>query len=520
MTNTQVSRLFVLLFSTLIALTFAPVPAAAQPGTVLAEQKISDEKGDFDGSLSALDWFGWAVAPLGDIDDDGIPDVAVGAPLDDDGDGLDVGAIWILFLNADGTVRDYQKISDTEGDFKGTIDEGDNFGRSIAAIGDIDGNGFTDLVVGAPFDDDGVGDNRGAVWILFMKDEGKVDDYQKISASSGNFDGTLTVEDGFGASVAAIGDIDKDGFDDIAVGAPFDDDGPGFNVGAVWILFMKDEGKVRDHQKISGDSGRFDGNLQEGDWFGSAVVSPGDLNGDGTNDIVVGSPAQNDGSGLDSGAIWVIFLDEDGKSLGHQKISDEKGELQEDLKGGDFFGFSIGSIGDFNHDGTGDIVVGAPLDDDGGGQDTGAVYLLMLDSTGIVLAEQKISDEAGNFLGDIDEGDSFGNSVTGIGDLDGDGVTELCVGAPFDNDGDGSESGAVWNLFLEGAAPLCGDADANGSVTSTDALIALNAAVGAAECELCRCDVDSNGSITATDSAIVLNAAVGIDVELNCPVCQ
>ena len=76
--------------------------------------------------------------------------------------------MWVLFLDADGTVRAHQKISDTEGGFTGTLDDEDFFGVSVASVGDLDGDGVLDLAVGASGDGDG-GDYRGAVWVLFLE---------------------------------------------------------------------------------------------------------------------------------------------------------------------------------------------------------------------------------------------------------------------------------------------------------------------------------------------------------------
>ncbi|MGH7412318.1 MAG: integrin alpha, partial [Candidatus Methylomirabilis sp.] len=100
---------------------------------------------------------------LDDLDGDGRKELAVGAGgADDPG-----GAVWILFLNTDGTVKDQRKISATRGGFKGHLDQYDFFGRSVVSLGDLDGNGIGDLAVGAIRDDDG-GTDRGAVWVLFM----------------------------------------------------------------------------------------------------------------------------------------------------------------------------------------------------------------------------------------------------------------------------------------------------------------------------------------------------------------
>ncbi|MGA7305328.1 MAG: VCBS repeat-containing protein [Rhodothermales bacterium] len=169
-------------------------------GTVNHEQKISASEGMFGGTLPANSRFGRSVENLGDLDGDGVTDIAVGAFGDSDGgsnpganDSPSVGAVWILFLNTDGTVKQEQKISAVHGNFTGDLDDLDGFGTSVSPLGDLDGDGVLDLAVGARGDDDG-GQDRGAIWILFLNRDGTVRNHSKISAVQGGFDGD--VQDG------------------------------------------------------------------------------------------------------------------------------------------------------------------------------------------------------------------------------------------------------------------------------------------------------------------------------------
>jgi len=207
-------------------------------GTVKAHQKISDLQGGFTGILDNEDRFGVSVANLGDLDGDGVVDLAVGAPLDDDG-GNNPGAAWILFLDDDGSVKAHQKISNIQGGFTGILDNGDLFGFSVANLGDLDGDGVVDLAVGGLLNDDG-GNDRGAVWILFLDDDGSVKAHQKISDIQGGFTGILDDGDRFGRSIASLGDLVGDDERALVVGAYRDDDG-GTDRGAVWILFLNEE---------------------------------------------------------------------------------------------------------------------------------------------------------------------------------------------------------------------------------------------------------------------------------------
>ena len=111
------------------------------------------------------------------------------------------GAVYVLFLNSDGTVKAEQKISDTAGGLIATLEDSDTFGVSVAGLGDLDGDGVTDLAVGAPPDDDG-GTDRGAVFVLFLNANGTVKAEQKITDTAGGLVATLDDGDNFGVSVA------------------------------------------------------------------------------------------------------------------------------------------------------------------------------------------------------------------------------------------------------------------------------------------------------------------------------
>jgi len=273
-------------------------------GTVQFAQKISDTEGGFSGILEDNDQFGAAIANIGDLNNDLLPEIAVGAIGDDDG-GTDRGAIWILSLAETGTIFSFQKVSDSSGEFAGTLRDGDFFGSSISGIGDLDADGIEDIAVGAIGDDDG-GVDRGAVWALLMNADSTVRFEQKISATDGNFNGGLDDDDHFGSSVTGLGDINGDGIFDIAAGADQDDDG-GSNRGAVWLMFMETDGGIISESKISSVSGNFTGTLTDGTQFGSALANPGDLDLDGTIDIVTGAKLDDDG-GADRGALWTLFM--------------------------------------------------------------------------------------------------------------------------------------------------------------------------------------------------------------------
>jgi hypothetical protein len=342
-------------------------------------------------------------------------------------------------------VESEQKISSSAGGFNGNLNPGDGFGSALADLGDLEGDGVTDVAVGAPGDDEG-GTDRGAVWILFMNSDGTVDMQQKIGDSSGGFDGKLDNDDGFGSALAPLGDLNADGVHDLAVGAPGDDDG-GTDRGAVWILFLDGTtGKVRLSRKVSDTSGGFDGTLNDGDRFGSAIAPIGDLDGDGIGDLAVGAPYADE-KGPGRGELWILFMDRDGRVRSQQKIADGSGGFKGSLNDDDHFGSAVANPGDFDGDGISDLAVGAPGSDDGG-TDHGAVWLLFLDEAGKVSSDRQISSTNGNFGGKLDDGDQFGSAVSGIGDLDSNGMPDLAVGAPGDDDG-GTDKGAVWILFMK-----------------------------------------------------------------------
>jgi hypothetical protein len=410
-----------------------------------SEQQISASNGNFNGILLDDDRFGSAVAVIGDLEADGVVDLVVGAP----GDGLlinDRGAVWILFMNRDGTLDLEQKISAIDGSFNGTLRGGDAFGSAATGIGDLNGDQILDIAVGAPGDDDGgVGIDRGAVWVLFLNQDGTVQDETKISATDGNFGGTLDDGDRFGAALAVLGDLDGDGVADLAVGAPGDDDG-GIDTGAVWILFMNSNGTVRTEQKISFDSGSLDALLRSGDAFGSAIANIDDLNRDTNTDIAVGAPGDDDG-GVDAGAAWVLFLAADGSVIDQQKLSSLEGDFNGAIRAGDEFGAALANAGDLDLDGISELLVGVPGDDDGG-TDSGAVWLLFPGRDGKVNGTQKLSSLEGQLGAALASGDRFGSAVAGIGNLDSSRAMDLAVGAPFADDG-GIDTGSLWVLFMD-----------------------------------------------------------------------
>ncbi len=343
-----------------------------------------------------------------------------------------VGVITFLFVttfsfaqvltqwSADGFV----KIENGSGGLEANLDAGDRFGRDHDQAGDVNGDGTIDLIVGARSDDDGATD-AGAVYILFMNNDGTVQSNQKISALEGGFSDALLENNFFGYGVAGIGDYDNDGIPDIAVSAPASTNS------ALYIIHLNRNGTVKDFVKNNGITA-----------FGLSAV--GDLNNDGRIDLVACDPSSDVG-GNNIGAISILFLNNNSQVQPNQTvlINPQSGGLGAGLVAGDEFGGrEVAMLGDIDGDGTKEMAVGA-FKSDGG---KGAIWILSLDNTTFnVVSKLKITEGLNGFNDVLttganpngSEGANFGHALCQVGDLNGDGIPDLMTGANQQNEGDG-----------------------------------------------------------------------------------
>jgi hypothetical protein len=346
--------------------------------------------------------FGFVVARIGDVNDDNVPDWAVGAPDSDQG-GSTKGKVYVFYGNSDPALITPVGIIGETG--------GDNFGFSISAAGDFNNDGVADFIVGAPALDAASPGRPGNAYVIYGHRDGVSTDIADATKLAGEFS-----NDAFGWSVTDAGDF-LGGDDCVAVGAPLNNSQAGFRAGAVYVY----EGALTPDDKV--DHIITTGGTAGETRYGFAVRGVGDWGGNTHTDLAIGGPFNNNG-GLAAGRVEIVY----GSATGPSTTGDHSvvGEIA-----GDNFGYSLDRIWDFTLNTADDVLVGAPFHDQPAAN-CGRAYIL---EGGSPLTNAKDLEFKGNLpmKPGAEANDHYGWAVASAGDFDGDGDWDLAVGAPEGN---------------------------------------------------------------------------------------
>ena len=388
---------------------------------------------------------GYAVSHAGDIDGDGFSDILVGAPFTDLANKKE-GTAYVIFGRAtaiSGGTMAISALAASDGFVIEGEETGDYAGNSVSYLGDINNDGLADFLLGAQggnSDNSTIQSNIGKSYVVFG--DSTIGTSGMISVSDLNGTNGFVVEgaeynDFTGFDVSNAGDVNGDGYDDFLIGA--NDQPPygntraesylvfgGRTVGSAGSLTVLD---------LNGSNGFTLNGKSANDYTGYSVSAAGDINGDGIDDFLIGATRTSELGRTESGSSYVVFgrnnLLVSGGTFELSTLNGSNGFIIHGIDSYDRSGVAISSAGDFNGDGFDDIIIGA---DRANGYYGEAYVVFGSDAvvSGALFDLAKLDGSNGFVL----QGDSnfhhFGRSVSLAGDVNGDGFSDVIVGAPYD----------------------------------------------------------------------------------------
>jgi len=386
--------------------------------------------------------FGISVDGGGDVNGDGLDDIIIGAP----GSG-NAGQAYVVHGKNDGAAVTVTELEAGTGGFvlNGQV-VGDDAGTAVAMVGDVNGDGYDDVAVGAPFA--GTVPDSGRTYVVHGRTETDAIALSDVLGGMGGFVANGEgVDDQSGSAIAGGHDLDGDGLDDLVIGADQADPNGG-NSGAAYVVFGKTNG-AQVNLVSPGSSGFAINGIASLDVAGSDVAMPGDVNGDGRADVLIGASGAEDDL-LFQGQSYVVFGKTDTEDVELSDVLAGDGGFGLDGEaGGNFLGLVTGGASDVDGDGFADLLFGA-ANADFAGPNAGRAWVVFGKSDGlrVELADVSLGNGGIAFDGES-QVDTLGTAIAGGGDIDGDGLGDFIVGAPG-SDAVQDESGSVYVVFGAG----------------------------------------------------------------------